>query len=602
MGRPAALTRQSHYSTLRAKGLSSHEELQLASMLIAWYLDQLSQQMNLSASVAHLVPNTGSPFAITFGGREIGSSLRGVAEAFHMYSSFANLIGSMSSIMGGYQRRAQDWTLQNRLAGHDVEQIDRQIAAADFQRQIAEQEIKILTRTQEQTDEMQVFLEDKFTGKDLYQWMSGNLAGLYFQSYQLAVDMAKSAERAFQFERNTNETHIQFGHWDSLKKGLLAGERLTLELNQLEKAYLDDNARTLEIEKHVSLAQLDPKALFTFKASGVCEFELPEILFDYDFPGHYCRKIKTVAISIPAIVGPYESVKATLTQVGNTTMLIPDATACQYLIKPEANQAKPDDSVLRVDWRPREQIAISSANNDAGVFELNFRDERYLPFEGTGAVSHWRLTMPRQTNRFNFDTISDVVVHLRYTALSEAGPFRDAVVALLAAAPLDGFRMLSVRHEFSAAWQHFMHPAPGSLTQRLVIPISPQLFPANMTINAITRVFLFLETAPDVQPPGDPGLTIALQPAGGHLTAPGSFVFADGFIKLLDVNNGDRALDAPWIAQIDRTAILPALRRQSAAGGDEIETIAGQPHYLLDDALVTNLGMILAYEADVGWS
>lgn len=599
IGRASAVTRQSHYGNLLAKGLSSREELHLASMMIAWYLDQVSQMMNLSASAAHLVPNAGSPFAMTYGGREVGSSLRGVAEAFHMYSSFANLIGSMSSIMGGYQRRAQDWTLQNRLAGHDVEQIDRQIAAADFQRQIAEQEIKILTRTQEQTDEMQVFLEDKFTGKALYQWMSGNLAGLYFQSYQLAVDMAKLAERAFQFERNTNETHIQFGHWDSLKRGLLAGERLTLELNRLEKAYLDDNARTLEIEKHVSLAQLDPEALFTLKASGVCEFELPEILFDYDFPGHYCRKIKTVAISIPAIMGPYESVKATLTQAGNRTLLIPDAAACQYLIKPEANQAKPDDSVLRVDWRPREEIAISSANNDAGAFELNFRDERYLPFEGTGAVSHWRLSMPRQTNRFSFDTISDVVVHLRYTALSEAGPFRDAVVALLADAPLDGFRMLSVRHEFSAAWQRFMHPAPGSQAQRLEIPISPQLFPANMTINSIRRVFLFLETAPDVQPPG---ITIALQPAGGRLTAPGAFIFDNGFIKLLDVTNGDQALDAPWVAQTDRTAIPPALRRQSAAGGDEIETIAGQAHYLLDDTLITNLGMILAYEADVGWN
>jgi hypothetical protein len=31
--------------------------------------------------------------------------------------------------------------------------------------------------------------------------------------------------------------------------------------------------------------------------------------------------------------------------------------------------------------RPQ-SIATSNAQNDDGMFELNFRDERYLPFEG----------------------------------------------------------------------------------------------------------------------------------------------------------------------------------------------------------------------------
>ena len=35
----------------------------------------------------------------------------------------------------------------------------------------------------------------------------------------------------------------------------------------------------------------------------------------------------------------------------------------------------------------RTAIATSTAQSDAGVFEFNFRDERYMPFEGAGAVS-----------------------------------------------------------------------------------------------------------------------------------------------------------------------------------------------------------------------
>ena len=34
-----------------------------------------------------------------------------------------------------------------------------------------------------------------------------------------------------------------------------------------------------------------------------------------------------------------------------------------------------------------QSIATSTAQNDDGLFELNFRDDRYLPFEGSGAIS-----------------------------------------------------------------------------------------------------------------------------------------------------------------------------------------------------------------------
>lgn len=43
----------------------------------------------------------------------------------------------------------------------------------------------------------------------------------------------------------------------------------------------------------------------------------------------------------------------------------------------------------------------------------SFKDERYLPFEGAGVTSKWRLELP-QFCQFDYNTISDVVVHLRY--------------------------------------------------------------------------------------------------------------------------------------------------------------------------------------------
>ena len=35
-------------------------------------------------------------------------------------------------------------------------------------------------------------------------------------------------------------------------------------------------------------------------------------------------------------------------------------------------------------------------------------DERFLPFEGAGVISKWRLELPGQYPQFDYSTISDV--------------------------------------------------------------------------------------------------------------------------------------------------------------------------------------------------
>jgi hypothetical protein len=81
-------------------------------------------------------------------------------------------------------------------------------------------------------------------------------------------------------------------------------------------------------------------------------------------------------------------------------------------------------------------MAASNAQNDSGVFELNFRDERYLPFEGAGAVSSWSLEIfndsgadfGKSLRQFDYSTISDAILHIKYTARENAGPFKSGAV------------------------------------------------------------------------------------------------------------------------------------------------------------------------------
>ena len=66
----------------------------------------------------------------------------------------------------------------------------------------------------------------KFTSDGLCHWMVASLSTTYFQSYQLAYQLCKQVERGYQFELGIlDSSFIQFGYWDSLHKGLLAGER-----------------------------------------------------------------------------------------------------------------------------------------------------------------------------------------------------------------------------------------------------------------------------------------------------------------------------------------------------------------------------------------
>ena len=72
-------------------------------------------------------------------------------------------------------------------------------------------------------------------------------------------------------------------------------------------ALLNSNQRELELVRHVSLRQLDPLALLSLIITGTCTATVPEWLYDRDRPGLYMRRIKSVALSIPSVVGPYTS-------------------------------------------------------------------------------------------------------------------------------------------------------------------------------------------------------------------------------------------------------------------------------------------------------
>lgn len=241
------------------------------------------------------------------------------------------------------------------------------------------------------------------------------------------MDLAKRAERCFRFELGIDQSSfVSPGSWDSQRKGLQAGERLELDLQRLEAAYLDQHKRDYEITRHISLRQLDPLALLSLRATGECVFDLPEWLFDLDGPGHFMRRIKSLSLSLPCVVGPYASVNCTASLL-SSSVRTSAAVAGGYARSGE-------DAARFVDhFGAIESVVTSSASNDSGMFEANLRDERYLPFEGGGAIGRWRLQLPGDFRQFDYATIADAILHLRYTARDGGMPLRQAAVGNLSA-------------------------------------------------------------------------------------------------------------------------------------------------------------------------
>ncbi len=580
----SAEKRNDYYSQLIKDGLSTWENQHLDYMVAAQIFTDVAIASRTVATIAYAIPQVGSPFAMTYGGSELGDVATAISGVAEIGSSTSTVLAQLSQTMGDYHRREQEWELQRDVSEIDIEQIQKQIEAQQIRKEIAEHELKTHEKSIEQAKEIEDFLKGKFTNKELYQWMIGRLSILYFQTYKVALDMAMATQSAYQYELNKDDTYINFDYWDSLKKGLLAGESLMLGLNQLEKAYIEGNVRRLEIEKTISLLQLNPQAFLDLKNNGKCTFELSEKLFDFDFPGHYCRQIKTIAISIPAVVGPYQNIKATLTQTKNETLLKADSEAVRYLLLRDEKHPvdppviTPENSVLRVNWRRNQKIALSRGAMDNGLFELNFRDERYLPFEGTGAVSTWELSLPKAANRINFDTISDVIITLSYTALDGGDTFRQKVTSLDSLKHYSETYYFNLKQAFPGEWHTFIDSNTDASSQKLNFQISEEIIPPHVEDVKLTQIFFKLDASDASSTPS----FITLEIANGQ---PIEINLQENNIASLDVNSSNEEFPGNWVINFDLTKVPDSLKKDG----------------FLNAEIVNNIELILIYEGEINW-
>ena len=371
----------------------------------------------------------------------------------------ASLADSAASLLGqtaSHERRADDWILQYNLAAHELMQIGRQILTSLIAEQIAHHEYLNIKQQIKNAEEVDLFLHEKFTNEDLYLWMQGEISRLYYEYYRFAFDTARKAERTMKQELMRPEVDAQdfvkFNYWDGGRKGLLSGEALHLDVKRMEMAYHENNKRELELTRHVSLRQLEPAR--TAHPKG-----------DRQLHGDHSRMALRSGLPRP-LHAPHQERRAfdpVRRRPVHERQLHPFALEEQpaqvTLSARYARQGSEDDRF--VDYAGAVQsIVTSGGSNDSGMFETNLRDERFLPFEGAGAESTWKLELPKDYPAFDYTTISDVILHIRYTARQGVDPTKvsAALDDLFQQANQSNLALLfSLRHDFPTEWSAFVN-------------------------------------------------------------------------------------------------------------------------------------------------
>jgi hypothetical protein len=554
------------------KLISSHEMEELNKLAAAQSAQEAAIALDTIAAVLNLIPAIGidvKPIGlgagIEIGGEDIAALLSTIANVSRAVAGRDSYEANRAAKIGSYARREQDWAFQSNLAGGEITQTFKQLRAAQIRESIAEREWKNHQQQIKHSEEIERYLTDEKTGKKtsqaFYAWMKREVKGLYSQCFQFAFEIAKKAERALQHELgNPDLSYIQFGYLTG-KEGLLAGEKLYMDIKRMDLAYHELNQREYELTKHVSLMQVDPLALLQLRTTGRCTLRLPEPLFDMDGPAYF-RRIKSVALSIPCVAGPYASVNCKLTMLKSSIRKTP-VVGDQYA------RIDAEDDRFSDYYGSLQSIVTSSAQNDSGMFETNLRDERYLPFEGSGVISEWQLELPanpsnKDPRQFDYDTISDVILHIRYTAreggeLLRQGAMQNLGALIESAQAAGSMRLFSVRHEFPTEWAKLKN---GTGTVQLTLKIGQEHFPfwSKDRLETVKQVDLFMKNASgnvmSITPVSNSGVDIITHNTDGTETISGPITLAN--LSLAKLPNkftlkfrllfNDKSMNNLWLA------------------------------------------------------
>ena len=562
---------QSYYNKLIAEDVSA---LEVAALNLYGY-SVLANVGSAALQVAAASVNFTASLGL------LASSLSSTASAL---STTAGILSTLAS----YERRKDDWQQQSKLATLEGDALFIQRDQATTRVQIKEQEQRLAGIQVSHAETVVDFLVTKFSSKELYEWMSRVLQGLYASQLQQATSLARLAQQQLSFDLAQDVSVIQSDYWTARldspalnsqgpdRRGLTGSARLSKDIEQLDVLALNSDKRKLQLTRTISLAALSPAEFQRFRENGEMWFETKESDFDLEFPGHYFRRIRRIRVSVSALVPPQQGIRATLSNVGLSRVTVPGLAGFDVVSLPPSNDA----------------VSFTSPLNATGTFELDIQPELRLPFEGVGVDTGWHIELPKPANPIDYDSIVDVFINFEYTALYSPD-YRAELMQnpLKLSRKIQASRAFSFRNELADQWYE-LHNAPSGVTElRVSFDIAQADFPTGLHNIRVQRLSLYMPVKEDERGEKtdlsqDP-LSNLVQLAIGTSSVPATQAFADKEHLIMAGNS-----TAPWFRQLPRSG--------SPFGRYTLTLPATQAILdLFRQDLVSDILFAVSYEADL---
>jgi hypothetical protein len=355
----------------------------------------------------------------SYGGRKLGEAALTMAESYLSKALEREAAALQQKAKGEEKKATEEETFEESIASNEIDQTQKQILINAIRQQRNEKEQELFEKELERDEEEYEFLCDKFTNKDLHEWLVKQMTKLSKTMCKLTTKVAKMAEKCYHFEIGDTDmgnakSFINNSYWDGAYSGLLSADRLIADLHAMEIAYLENDRNELEITRPISLSELEnryfsetgQRTLYNIKKDAKTAIEIPIELYSSDYDGLYFRRIKNVKVQVIAPKYRGFFLNAELSLNSNSLDL------------------KQTDSFIenRVGVQT---LATSMAHIYEGRFDFNFKTDKYSPFEGAGAISSWNLSIKGDPSQIEGKdssgndskySIDDVIIYISYTA------------------------------------------------------------------------------------------------------------------------------------------------------------------------------------------
>jgi hypothetical protein len=448
------------------------------------FLSKSFEVMNAAISGA----SSGSNMASQFSKNKWAKGSAAVALAGYQGLGALSALSNQNTELSNEVNQAYAQYQQAQLA-HDASVMQTEVAFLNQQLAMLQNSMAEISLANAQGN--LAYMQTKEFNAELWFSLAKSVKELSRSYLDNAIELAWLMEKAYNFESGRNLHKIRLDYSYNRISGLLAGDYLLRDIEsfEYERATQIKN-KDIPIKHVISLASTRPFQFFGLIDSGKVSFATTLQEFTQTYPGAYNCRIKEIEVIIEGLL-PLSGINGTLSNGCYSMVRLPlDNVKSDWIDYMSKNQS----------WRVHGAYLDTIKTHEMETMVLSkyaIREDRmvFTPpaeqtgiFENTGVASEWTLEIPKSSNNFDYNTLSDVKLVIAFTA-----QYDDQLAAMERKKYLENrnsnpenyeaLTMFSARYQFPDGFYRFINSIDETQYQQddlhLSFPLKKYYFPIN---------------------------------------------------------------------------------------------------------------------------